>query len=264
MKMSVNIQYVSDIHLEFLDSHPKIECLVENLCLLGDIGHPSSGIYKTFIRKMSEMFKNVFVIFGNHEYYQSHDNPTPMSEIEEDTVKWFPNNVYFLQNTCVYIHPESNIVSRNATPGSIKIIGSTLWSDITDYTAVAIHDYGCIYTAKTTLLTPEYSRALFHSSKRYILNEIASEPDLKCVLLTHHGAHLVCCGKYRGGLYDSAFSTDIPELLECKNLVACINGHTHSNISTVVNGIQFLSNCYGFSHENPEVVQYSPHAVLSV
>ena len=64
-----NIQYISDLHLEHLKMLPYIKLAANNLCLLGDIGSPRTQIYKDFIRDCSIKFKNVFVIYGNHEYH---------------------------------------------------------------------------------------------------------------------------------------------------------------------------------------------------
>lgn len=75
----VDFQYISDIHLEISGKIPDIPKSSNNLCLLGDIGAPESDIYKKFIKECSEKFTNVFVIYGNHEYYSE----TSMKKIED-------------------------------------------------------------------------------------------------------------------------------------------------------------------------------------
>ena len=62
-------QYISDIHLEYLTYIPYITKTANNLFLLGDIGHPDTINFQKFIKKCSELYKNVFLIYGNHEYY---------------------------------------------------------------------------------------------------------------------------------------------------------------------------------------------------
>jgi len=50
---------------------PKIKVMADVLCLAGDIGYPYSGIYREFLKQMNSDFKKVFIIAGNHEYYNS-------------------------------------------------------------------------------------------------------------------------------------------------------------------------------------------------
>jgi predicted phosphodiesterase len=65
----MKFQIISDVHLEFgiNDIMEQIPVLSDTICLLGDIGYPDSINYKNFIYELSEKFKNVFVITGNHE-----------------------------------------------------------------------------------------------------------------------------------------------------------------------------------------------------
>ena len=96
----LQFQVISDLHLETLheNSEPtEIFIVGSNLCLLGDIGYPGTSIYTNFIQWCSEQFVNVFVIFGNHEYWNENIPHTV------EYTKSFPQNVYFLNNSCVII-----------------------------------------------------------------------------------------------------------------------------------------------------------------
>jgi predicted phosphodiesterase len=70
----MTFQYISDIHLE----HYKLEDIdkvipekeANILILAGDIGYPEEIQYKTYIQKVSQIWEKVFLIAGNHEYYQ--------------------------------------------------------------------------------------------------------------------------------------------------------------------------------------------------
>jgi hypothetical protein len=46
----MKLQYISDIHLEFFQVHPRFKVCAPNLVLAGDIGYPKSSIYKEFIK----------------------------------------------------------------------------------------------------------------------------------------------------------------------------------------------------------------------
>jgi predicted phosphodiesterase len=256
----MKLEYLSDIHLEFKKKFPKLEnddYQFTTLVLLGDIGYPGTRLYNDFISHCSRNFKNVLVLFGNHEFYNTKRRKRTMDEIIKCTES-FPENVHFLNNTVVYIHRESNELSMSYdTENSsdyIKIIGSTLWSVIEYGVSTYINDYNKITITKDKLLSPLDTHLFFEKSKQFILQEMEISPEnMDCVLCTHHGTHSLCNGeKYINSPLVSAFVTDIPELKKYSNLAACINGHTHFNINLVVPGtsIKLLSNCVGYNSEN--------------
>jgi hypothetical protein len=277
------MQYISDIHLEMRQEFPRIKRLCNNLVLAGDIGSPKSLIYKQFIEYCSSNWKNVFVIYGNHEYYNRNDECFTMENFEDES-KYFPNNVYFMNNNVLYLYknsvsetlltPEVLEASKTLLSGTrenpIKIIGSVLWSDITDFVASKMNDYKKIYTHKGNVgqpvsLTPKITRFLFEINKNYILRELYSEPELKCVIITHHGTHSLCQGHFKNSYLESGYATDISDLFQAKNLIACINGHTHSSINIVLdNGIKLLANCFGYPGENQKIVKYNEGAALEL
>jgi predicted phosphodiesterase len=266
----VRIQYVSDIHLEQrskIINIPKIpEC--ENICLLGDIGYPNTKIYKEFINECSKKWKNVFLLYGNHEYYTTKNkNILSMQDIQLET-KSLPDNVYYLDNNCLYLNTKTNNVSYfKKSNHCIKIIGSLLWSDIDYNIARKINDYKNIYVSVNPdiLFTPEMCKTLFNTSKKYIIQELSNDTT-PTVLLTHHGANLLTNGHYYGNFLSSAYASDIPELLSFNHLIACINGHTHSSIDTYIpnTNIRLLSNCYGYRGENQNIVKYNEHAFIDI
>lgn len=267
----VKFQYISDIHLEMLTKIPVINKLkdVENICLLGDIGIPGTILYNKFIEQCSEKFENVFIIYGNHEYYNKiYKKKQVVIETIYDRIEYsklFPHNVHFLNNSCVYLDKITNQVTSYKSHNSIKIIGSTLWSQIDIHIADYINDYKLIYTQKDTLLTPQKTIEYFIESKDYILNEINSDINIECIVLTHHGSNNKCNGEYyKTSHIKSGYVTHISELLNCNNLKVCINGHTHCSIKFIENDILFLANCYGYPGERKEIVCYDKDAIFSL
>lgn len=265
----VKFQYISDIHLEFLKKIPKIKKVADNLCVLGDIGYANSKIYKQFINQCSDNYKNVFVLMGNHCFYSnklnvSFRNCNDMNSIMNTIPSKFSKNVYFLNNSCVYIDKITEQVTYNNNDNCIKIIGSTLWSNIDFNISYMLNDFNEINYSENTKLTPQKYKELFFESKDYILNEINKNPEIQTLLLTHHGTNDVCNGYYKNSPLSSGFVTQIDELYTCKNLIACINGHLHSNVNEKINGILYLSNCYGYKNEDKSIVKYNEDAVLEI
>lgn len=273
-----SIQFISDIHLEFYKNNEIFNIIPHspNLALCGDIGYPNHENYRNFIIRCSQLFKNVFVIFGNHEFYNSKYNIQENGSIQtindrKSIMKNFPHNVYFLDNTAIYLDTITNNVysiddinskSINFKPYTknfVKIIGSTLWSDIDYYTASKMNDVNFIFIDNKTRLDYKYIKTMYYNNINWILNEIKSEPNIACILLTHHAVHPIFLNKEyinnpRINL-KNAYVNWIPELYKNRNLIACICGHTHNQLNIKLdfsgNSIHFLSNPVGYKHEQP-------------
>lgn len=278
MQHKLSIQYISDIHLEFYKSDETFNIIPHspNLALCGDIGYPHEINYMNFINQCSKKFKNVFVIFGNHEYYnKSNVSSTIPLNIFIDTMadrkKYtnFPNNVYFLDNDIVYLDIITNTVYKSKPfdlkyKKLVKIIGSTLWSNIDYETSLKMNDVKMIYTNTNKLLTHIDIKNMFITNINWILYQIRIEPDVKCILLTHHAVHPIFMdpdiySNPRKNL-ENAYSTQIPELYENKNLLMCICGHTHNTIKIKMqfndNYIYFLSNQVGYKFEQNKKIDF--------
>lgn len=269
----VKFQYVSDLHLEHYKNlnsinFEKLEGC-DNLFLLGDIGYAYSDIYHEFINYCSDNWVNVIVIFGNHEYYCKPDNIKTMEEIEKEVLK-FRKNVYFLNNDYILINKHDNTVKKllereDHSNDYIKIIGSLLWCNITETAAARMNDYNFIYTTPTKNLTPQETRSFFRRNKEYIIQELQFD-NFETIVLTHHGVNNLANGPYVGNPMESGYATDIYELTQYPNIIACINGHTHVQVDTFLpnTSIKLLSNCYGYKGEKHTVVKYNKNAFLEV
>ncbi|NBO99349.1 MAG: hypothetical protein EBU90_04375 [Proteobacteria bacterium] len=275
--MFFSLQYVSDIHLEFHKEPFELKAVSKNLALCGDIGYLGTAKYNAFIKTCAQKFENVFVIFGNHEFYNEKGGDTWSHQTIEQLkasvqTANFPPNVYFLDNRSIFIDTRNNRVYQECPQDSqhdvLQIIGSTLWTDVEQKLGTVMNDYKYIYTAKNTLLTPNDVRNLYKQNVQYILDRLDKHPRITTVLLTHHGPHPVCNGRYTDNLLHSAYTSIIPELYKRANLLACISGHTHSSINESIffenNHITFLSNQHGYPGENPEILRYNPDAKLDI
>lgn len=117
----LKIQYASDLHLEFientryLESNP-IQPVANILVLSGDIGYlgEDSFLKHPFWDWVSENFKQVIVIPGNHEFYKGYD-----LELLHD-------------NWCLDIRPNVRCYYNAAVHFSddTDLIVSTLWGHI--------------------------------------------------------------------------------------------------------------------------------------
>ena len=93
------IQYFSDLHLEFYDLTKLVRMIhwikpKSDICVLaGDIGYPFQKKYEVFLIAMNKKFEHIFLILGNHEFYQLKDNEgKTMNQIIEQTEKIIKSN----------------------------------------------------------------------------------------------------------------------------------------------------------------------------
>ncbi|EFJ50790.1 hypothetical protein VOLCADRAFT_88671 [Volvox carteri f. nagariensis] len=91
------------------------------LCLLGDIGDPSSETYRDFLASCAVRFPTVLLLAGNNEY-RNHDGSSRTMAQTEELIRQAAAahlNVHFLQNDTYVL-------------GNIAFIGTTLWSYLPD------------------------------------------------------------------------------------------------------------------------------------
>lgn len=235
-RCEMDLQIISDIHQELRDCVFDFEKTANNLAMLGDIGNPFSKSYYDIIEIQSNRYNNVYIIAGNHEYY----NPHTVSEVHcriRSTVAKF-DNVFFLDRDTV-------------TRDDVDIHGCTLWSMITDRASTILNDY------RQTRFTPDDTRKWHLRDTRWLTQAInkSREQGRKCIVLTHYGPHPVMAGKYYGNSLTSGFVCDLSSLFT-DPVIAFASGHVHSNVDTRINGIRCVSNAVGYPGE--EDVMYKP------
>jgi predicted phosphohydrolase len=223
------LQIVSDIHLEYQISIPKLNVYADNLALLGDIGYPSSSKYYDFIKTCSTDFKNVFLILGNHEYY-SNLKISQTEEYVENLIKNFPN-VHLLNR-------------KTYTIDDTIFVGCTLWSNISVNIVNRINDFRQIPE-----LTYKKYIEMHNLDVAFIKKQLDGVKNKKMIVLTHYAPLLEMNGVYQGNDLNSGFATDLTCLFKSP-IIAWGSGHVHSNCDINVNGIRSVSNAIGYFNES--------------
>ena len=124
----MKIQFCSDLHLEFssnrkwLKAHP-LQALGDVLLIAGDTYYLNRNYKKLdFIKKIADEFEQVYLIPGNHEYYEEFDVSTALDPFELSIF----DNVTMLNNKAIEL-------------GGIKLIFSTFWSLIKENIGPVMH-----------------------------------------------------------------------------------------------------------------------------
>ncbi len=238
------LQYLSDIHLEYLNKLPVIQKTGSNLALCGDIGNPHQRIYKDFLEKQAGQYEHVFLVAGNHEFWDF-DKKKTMADIKcqiNDVVSGLPN-VHYLDDSVFQLSD------------SWTIIGSTLWSNVkvplaNNYSRIG--DDLFIRSGKGHLFDPIISNQLHEKSVDFLTKELERNRDKKVVVLTHHlPSPKLIVDRYRTEKYNwchDRFATDLEHLIQLP-VRYWICGHSHCVTEIKINGVTCAINAYGYQKE---------------
>ncbi len=233
----MRIQYISDIHLEFLSAllkQKRFSPKADILCLAGDIGYPGSPIYRQFLKSADSQFKKVFLIAGNHEYYKAASMDAVHQQINE--ICSGLKNTSFLDNS--YEDYES-----------VRFVGTTLWSKIPASPSVLINDFHEIGE-----MTPSLYNELHLGACEFLESSDVQESPHPVVVISHHlpSFELIDPKYAKYAAYNCFFASDCSRFFKAP-IRAWIYGHTHSAGDTVRDGIRFVCNPVGYPQENTTV-----------
>ena len=240
----MKIQYCSDLHLEFeknskyLYDYP-LKVSGEILILAGDIV-PLHDKYLThpFLRNISEQYKKVFWLAGNHEFYHR-----DMAEFSKTIDITLYNNIHIVNDTCV----EYN---------GIRFIFSALWSNISPQNEIIIEqgvsDFECISINNKKFRASDFNR--LHADSLSFIKKSINKTATKTVVITHHLPSKLCNSKANeNSLINEAFCVDLTDFIETCNADFWIYGHSHFNQKPLYIGKTLvITNQLGYVHYNEQ------------
>lgn len=260
------IRLASDLHLEFHQDHFKSGGYPYALSLMNDILTPlpddKNSIlilagdillikhiddYDNFFKIISERFKTVLWVFGNHEWFKSTMKPERMIETKEKMAMY--GNIHILNNEIYedeYYH----------------FIGTTLWSDIKkgDYmTALDViavsYDFKKINFKEGQLyskLRPRHVTKMFMDNERFIQDALLKMKDSKKkkVVISHHPPTEKAITPYMKQHPDfwSDFGNIKFSYLVDNDIVPdlWVHGHVHETQDVKEVGLDIVSNARGY------------------
>ena len=242
----MNIQYLSDLHLEYQDNRDflrsqHLKVTGDILILAGDIFYLGEKLADSFFLKWaSDHYEHVLLIPGNHEFYDGFD-------LAENGPSWqlkIMSNVRYCYNMVV-------------TVGNIDIILSTLWSEIPKENERAIGffltDFHHIRYNGHQLTPADYNRE-YHQCMHFIENAISKSKARHKVVVTHHVPTRLCTPpklrKIRNGSLQHAFTVDLTDYIQTAPIDYWIYGHSHVNVDRSIGSTLVTSNQLGYiAHE---------------
>jgi len=245
------VTYLSDFHLEFYEKSIPYDTILgwkggDILCLAGDIGYPELDSYFTFLAYCSPLYKYVFVIAGNHEYYKTLAHPQKTIRNTNEKIAQICDqfsNVRFLCESSIYI-PEYHL----------NVIGTTLWTggesdrdDMYQYNDFRkIHNMGL----------EGYMERLHETSLLFLKDELQKHKhDSSTVLvLTHHlPSFQLIAPQYKDSGMNHLFATNLDYLFRDYTIHHWICGHSHSSVQKTIENTNVWMNPVGYPGENKDV-----------
>ena len=193
-----------------------------------------------FWKWASANYRQVLIVPGNHEYYNYCD-------VMDKGLQWkwlFKNNVGYYQNQVVRIDDTDFIMS-------------TLWSRISPsdeyFVWKGMNDFRQIMYNGKLLQTEEFNQ--MHSFCLDFIKQSLVETTAKhIVVITHHLPTLEVVAPYhKDSVLNSAFATDLNQLIADNRIDAWIYGHSHTNIDAEIDGTKVVCNQMGYVFENEHI-----------
>lgn len=238
---STLVQYISDLHLEFRTA-AQLEEIIANivphsryLVLAGDVGNPFHPAYSTFLNAMSKLFEWVFVVAGNHEFY---NNSVPETHNEIYATCDLLPNVFYLN---------TELLVDDSLP--IHVFGGTMWSVVKDEERSAVQM--CLNDCRRIRdFTVDNMKLLHEEFVDRLKSALDFHTDKPFLVISHYlPSFELIHPDYKHSEINSAFATDVP-LAHHKSIKAWIYGHTHK----ARYGPRFFCNPLGYPGENDNIM----------
>lgn len=254
--MTLKVQIFSDLHIEFYNTFPRLPVEAEVLILAGDIGIKKKKNFKEFLDYVSDNWKIVFYVLGNHEYYISAAYIDKVNKSYHDIFEEYEN--IMLLDDSYYIYKDES------TNKLYKIIGSTLWAKATEITKNYVNCFKIIKEKRRNRKLPlsiEKFNDMNKKSTKFIIDSIKKEKDIDIILITHYPTFMESSHpKYSSNdisikeLFANKIDFHEMENLKCQN-ITCISGHTHYSFDyhylneKSKNYVRYISNQFGYNDE---------------
>ncbi|CAG8930113.1 unnamed protein product [Penicillium salamii] len=245
---SLSFQILSDLHLEVNQQYASFEIPRSSkyLILAGDIGRLQDyDEYLGFLQKQTSKFEMVFLVLGNHEFYnESFESGLEKAKrLEQEPTL---NRRLILLNKRRYDVPNTRL----------SILGCTLWSCIppeaSEIVESKISDFKKIdgWTISKHNAPHESDLCWLQHEMHNIHEENKNVPktDARSIaVVTHHAPslHRTSSPQNSQNPWSAAFGTDLLSL-RWDNVKLWIFGHTHYTTEFKENGIRVVSNQRGY------------------
>lgn len=189
-----------------------------------------------FFRNVSNEFKHVFVVFGNHEHYG-----LSLGESYTRFKDWLALNQF---DNIKLLNRDTVVVD------GVSFHGTTLWTDVNRSNPISVsivergmHDY--IYI-KDWCVAEQVK--VFDEDFAWIKQAVESNKNGKNVVVTHHHPSLLSIPeRFRGDELSFGYASDLSEfILDSPQINYWCAGHTHDRFEYVLGETTVVCNPRGY------------------
>lgn len=250
----MDFQVCSDLHLEFsrnrewIRNNPIIP-KSEHLIIAGDTYYLDRDFSKLdFIEKISQDFKQVYIIPGNHEYYGGYDVSSALIPQYIEIKK----NVVLLNNQSLDIN-------------AVNFVFSTMWSKIEKNVIDVLNglnDFRLINYNGQKFNIKHFNQVHDYAFK-FIKN--ALQPESKNVIITHHLPSNYCnIDAFKNSSINEAFCVDKTYFIRKHSIACWVYAHSHRNKADFKIGqTKMITNQLGYVGLN-EHYNFKPDKVIQI
>ena len=242
----MNIQVISDVHLEF--GHfdiPTQDCDV--LIAAGDIGVGTEGL-----EWLQTLEIPVIYVAGNHEYwgFEINDLNSVLSDVSKGS------NVHYLEKSSVKID-------------GVRFIGCTLWAEFKDCDEEQLHELESIMNdfryifLDEDLITAEQLIKLNQNSIKWLEKELSKPHEGPTVVVTHHAPSLKSWASETDDYIKYAYCNELEPMLKDKEINLWVHGHIHSSSDYKKHGVRVVCNPRGYKGYQL-VEKFDPQKTIAV
>lgn len=268
----MKITVVSDLHLEFAELTLENQQSADLLILAGDILltekliRPDSDKgqeFSRFLSRVSQQFKDVIYIAGNHEFYGGNFYGSI-----DLLAKWCRENylnVHFLEDQKLEL-------------GGVTFLGCSLWTDLNRQDPLTqmhvrsnISDYQAIRNDRNGFrkIVPYDTIERHKKSLNYLKTSLDSiNKDQPVVIVTHHSpSQRSITDQFRHDFHiNGAFHNRLDDIMEDHdNIRLWVHGHTHACLDYHINKTRVVCNPRGYdSLYHREHTGWNPHMIVEI
>lgn len=245
----MKISIASDLHLDIwrmryqdekVMSYFKSKLDREVLILAGDIGEFKcfrEHYFLKFFNLISDMFKEVILIKGNHELYRNYWN------LDENIREFYSNwsNFHYL---------EKDVFSYEGK----TFIGTTLWSDMSNTSKqdqesielFGLNDYRYIHKGHNKKIKCKDTHSEFLKSCEFLKESILPGS----IVITHHLPSFLSINKqFENDPLNVCYASSLDDLILEKKPAYWVSGHTHLPVDYILGETRMLGNPLGYPGE---------------
>lgn len=245
----MKVRVMSDLHMNFSKFEVPIgqEDTESVLIIAGDACEVAHGKeqYREFFKDVTERFKLVLFVFGNHEYYDT---------------SYIRAYDQFMRE-CGHLDKLKVLDMDTLDLDGVRFIGCTLWSDfekgnplvmhdaksfMNDYNLIRVGDHSTPYKRR---LTPQDTLREHYVMRRWVVEQMiqARLDGMRPVVITHHHPSFESVtDEFKGNNLNGCYATDMVDDVFENGPDLWVCGHMHRRIDYMINKTRVLCNPRGY------------------